>query len=77
MWLELVPKVYREAQRREFNADAIVGQGAKSIMKAGYLKRALVDRKAARIAHEMRRLGHRDMIDDMLWYSFLPRPSTR
>ncbi|BES80480.1 PIN domain-containing protein [Pyrodictium abyssi] len=67
MWLELVPKVYREAQRRGYNADAIVEQGAKSIMKASYLKRALVDWKAVRIAYEMRRLGHRDMIDNMLY----------
>jgi len=67
MWLELIPKVVREARRRGFSPDALIEKGAKAITRASYLRRAGVDWEAVRVAYELRKHGHRDMVDNMLY----------
>lgn len=67
MWLELLPKVYREARKRGVDVENIVEKAVKSILKADYLKPVDADEHALMTAYKMRCLGHRDMIDNLLY----------
>ncbi len=69
MWLELLPKVYREARKRGLgrDVDAIIRRAVLAIVHAEYLHPVSPDHAAILVAWKLKLMGHEDMIDNMIF----------
>ncbi len=67
MWLELIPKVVREASKRGVDASRIVEEGVRLITGSSYLRPVSPGRRAVLEALRLRLMGHRDMVDNLLY----------
>ncbi len=67
MWLELIPKLYREAEKKGIDLEPILRRGVHAITSADYLRKAEVTWRAIVTAFLLRRQGHRDMIDNFIY----------
>ncbi len=69
-WVEVIGKVCREVERRRLNikdVKDVVEVAIKSIFKTGFYKWVNLNEKAVKLAFELRVLGHKDNIDNLLY----------
>ena len=69
--VELLGKVYRDSRRYGESIGDIIDNAFKSIMEAGYFKWIMPPVQALKIAFNLRTLGHRDIIDNILYATSL------
>ncbi len=66
-WIELIGKVHREAERAGIDATERFREAAKSLMESGYYRWISPSVEDIMIAFKLRKLGHRDIIDNLLY----------
>ena len=66
-WVEVIGKVCREAQRLKLDLKEILDVPLKSLVKSGFYKWIEPTYQAEKLAFELRMLGHRDNVDNLLY----------
>ncbi len=66
-WVEVIGKVYRESKRLGLNVEETVDIAVKSLLKSGFYEWITPSLKAIRLAFKLRKLGHVDNIDNLLY----------
>ena len=65
-WIEIIPIVYKEYRKKKLELhDKTIEEVVKSIKET--LKRIEINFKAIKIAVKLKKLGHKDMIDNLLY----------
>jgi len=72
-WIELIGKVHREAERAGIDATGRFREAVKSLMEGGYYRWISPSSEDIVIAFKLRRLGHRDIIDNLLYAASITR----
>ena len=72
-WIELIGKIHREAERAGIDAMGRVEEAVKSLMEGGYYQWIDPSAEDVIMAFKLRRLGHRDIIDNLLYAASITR----
>lgn len=75
-WIEILGKVAREAQRRKIDVTGIAEKAIKSLTESETIRWIKPEPEALRLALKLRLLGHRDMIDNLLYATAVTRGMT-
>jgi len=67
VWVEILGKIYKEASKRDLNVDHLLEVGVKSLISSGFYKWIEPSVEAIKLAFELRKKGHRDMVDNILY----------
>lgn len=67
VWVELLGKIYREASRRRVRVDDIIEIAIESLISSGLYEWINPTSSSVKLAYKLRTLGHRDMIDNLLY----------
>ncbi len=67
VWVELIGKIAREAEARGEDLEDLVEESARSILESGFYRWIHPSKEAVKLAYRMKKLGHRDVIDDLLY----------
>lgn len=66
-WVEVIGKVYREAERVGIGVNEMVEAALRSLLESGFYTWISPNFEAIRLAFKLRILGHRDNIDNLLY----------
>ena len=72
-WIELIGKICREAERRGIDVAERFREAVKSLMEGGYYRWIEPSAEDILMAFNLRRLGHRDIIDNLLYAASINR----
>lgn len=67
VWVEVIGKVCREAQRLKPDFEGVIDVAVKSLLQSGLYKWVEPTPEAVKLAFRLRLLGHRDVIDNLLY----------
>lgn len=67
VWVELIGKIAREAEARGEDLEDLVEKSTRSILESGFYHWVYPSKEAVKLAYRMRKLGHRDVIDNLLY----------
>ena len=67
IWVELIGKVAREAKARGEDLEDLVVDSARSLLESDFCRWIHPSKEAIKLAYRMRKLGHRDVIDNLLY----------
>ncbi len=67
VWIELIGKIAREAEARGEDLEDLVEESARSILESGFYHWIHPSKEAVKLAYRMKKLGHRDVIDNLLY----------
>ena len=66
-WIEIISKVCREIEHAKIELDEIIESAVKSLLKSGFYEWISPSSEAVELAFKLRRLGHKDNIDNLLY----------
>ncbi|MEQ9716536.1 MAG: PIN domain-containing protein, partial [Candidatus Asgardarchaeum sp.] len=66
-WVEIIGKVYREANKLNINISKLIDAASDSIFKSGFYEYIQPSEKAIKLAFKLRAVGHKDIIDNLLY----------
>jgi len=66
-WIEIIGKVCREMEHAKIELDEIIDNAVKSLLKSKFYEWILPNPEAVKLAFKLRRLGHKDNIDNLLY----------
>jgi len=67
VWVEVIGKVFRESQRLKLDIEEILDIAIKSLLESGFYEWIQPTSEAVKLAFKLRKLGHRDNIDNLLY----------
>ena len=67
VWVEVIGKVFRESQRLKLDIEEILDVTIKSLLESGFYEWIQPTSEAVKLAFKLRKLGHRDNIDNLLY----------
>ncbi len=67
IWVELIGKIARESEARGEDLEDLVEESARSLLESGFCHWIYPSKEAVKLAYHMRKLGHRDIIDNLLY----------
>jgi len=67
VWVEVLGKVYRESKRLKVNIKDVVEIATMSLLESGFYEWIQPSSNAIKLAFELRMLGHKDNIDNLLY----------
>ncbi|MHA1676286.1 MAG: hypothetical protein ACTSU6_03825 [Candidatus Njordarchaeales archaeon] len=67
IWIELLGKIYKEQKKRRKNIDAYLDLSIKALKSTDFYKWITVPPDALILAFKIRKLGHKDQIDNVLY----------
>jgi len=67
VWVEVIGKVFRENQRLKLDIEEILDVTIKSLLESGFYEWIQPTSEAVKLAFKLRKLGHRDNIDNLLY----------
>ena len=67
VWVEVIGKVFRESQRLKLDLEEILDIAIKSLLESGFYEWIQPTSEAVKLAFKLRKLGHRDNIDNLLY----------
>ena len=67
VWVEVIGKVFRESQRLKLDLEEILDIAIKSLLESGFYEWIQPTSEAVKLAFKLRKLGHRDSIDNLLY----------
>ncbi len=67
IWTELIAKVAKEMIKHHMINETLIDEAVKSILKSGVFKWISPNAEAIKLAFKLRILGHKDMIDNLLY----------
>ncbi|MCX8182431.1 MAG: hypothetical protein N3D12_04875 [Candidatus Methanomethyliaceae archaeon] len=73
IWVEIIGKVCKEKEKSGENVGKIINLAIRSLMESGFYEWLTPSPEAIRLAFELRMLGHRDNIDNLLYATSLDK----
>ncbi len=73
IWVELIGKIARESEARREDLEYLVRESARSLLESGFCRWIYPSEEAVKLAYRMRKLGHRDIIDNLLYSTALTK----
>ncbi|MCD6458069.1 MAG: hypothetical protein J7K82_04390, partial [Thermoproteales archaeon] len=67
VWVEVIGKVFRESQRLKLDIEEILDVTIKSLLESEFYEWIQPTSEAVKLAFKLRKLGHRDNIDNLLY----------
>jgi len=67
VWVEVIGKVCRERERLRIDIKDVLRRAVDSLLKSEFYEWITPDAEAVKLAFELRTLGHRDNIDNLLY----------
>ncbi|MCD6095295.1 MAG: hypothetical protein J7J99_01860 [Thermoprotei archaeon] len=67
VWIEIIGKVCKESERLGVDVHDILRVAIKSLLESGFYQWIAPNAEAVKLAFELRMLGHKDIIDNLLY----------